>query len=103
MSSEKEYRSPDVTPRAKRTVHAISQDQKRKRELYRHHPYDHLHPPTRLIIPGNTPISRRTTIPIPFTMKKIWGGPTPISRDPSGLPKRSPEPGAKNGKEKRGN
>ena len=44
MASTKKYRSPDVTPRAKRTIHGISQDMKRKRELYRHHPYDHLHP-----------------------------------------------------------
>ncbi|WFN34959.1 hypothetical protein L1S32_02230 [Methanogenium sp. S4BF] len=44
MPPRKKYRSPDVTPRAKRTVHGISQDMKRKREMYRHHPYDHLHP-----------------------------------------------------------
>ncbi len=44
MPPRKNYRTPDVTPRAKRTVHGISQDMKRKRQLYRHHPYDHLHP-----------------------------------------------------------
>jgi len=44
MPPRKKYRTPDTIPLRERSVHAISQDMRRKREQNRHHPYDHRHP-----------------------------------------------------------